>query len=305
MTDIYIPRPLKVWASEKLGDFEIISTYRDPDKENGVWKIDSGSDLFFLKMHQMKSDWHQEVNTYSNWAMDLKPYVPTLEGVYEGQGLQGILLSAQSGIPLKEADHLSKNNLYLIFGIAGQLARQVHSQHRGDWFGRCTSNGQPLEENFNDPIEYFKSEFLKPFNLALRQNSLTRDEIKMANWVHDNIHSLADQVPVPVNRNYSPRDWLVDEEGRLSGVIDFEKTYWGLSLDTFGTLWDQYFPLYDGAEEAFFAGYGYNPLDTKPTQTRVIMIKVAIENICYGTSQGREEYIQRGKRLLVRVEETF
>jgi hypothetical protein len=119
--------------------------------------------------------------------------------------------------------------------------------------------------------------------------------------LHGRLGIYESELSFPINQDYSPGNWLVDEQGKLVGVIDFECMAWGVRVDSFALLWERYFPENPPFEEAFWDGYGVDLVKELPLQVFNVCIKVGIADISLGTEFKNERSILSGRQLLRRV----
>jgi hypothetical protein len=185
--------------------------------------------------------------------------------------------------------------------VAGELARRLRDLGPGPWFGVPDEEGGPFGSCTDDAVEHMAVTFAGWFDRALRLGCLTEAEQQLAEWAREHADVYAGEVPVPVSRDYTPGNWLVDAAGNFVGVIDLENTLWGVALDPFPRLWARYFLACPGAEAAFIAGYGTDLPRERPLQVRHLTISVGIADLVLGTELGRSDYVERGRSSLGRL----
>ena len=292
-----IPIEVKSWLEHLIGKYHVISVHREHSARTGVWKIGTSLGGYFLKLHKEKRKWHPEVYAYNNWISSYKPYLPELVGVFQENNIQGILVTAINGVPLRDID-LPESKTLNVYSCAGKLARNLHSSKRGTWFGIPNSEGRPLGEHHSDPVEYMRADLNRWFSRALRLNCLSKSELKLARWALENLGVFSQEPPIPINEDYTPGNWLVNQKGEFLGVVDFECMYWGAEVDSFAILWERYFARSPKAERAFFEGYGMNPLSERPLQVKHVCIKIGIADVVWGIEKGKNKNIELGRRIL-------
>lgn len=64
-----------------------------------------------------------------------------------------------------------------------------------------------------DPVEYVRHSFLIAFDKAVQLGILHPAELSLAEWALDSVSAFAGEKPVLVNGDYTPGNWLVDENG--------------------------------------------------------------------------------------------
>lgn len=295
-----IPAEVEPWLEHLVGKYHIISIHREHSARTGVWRIGNPSGNYFLKLHKESRKWHPEVYAYNNWISSYRPYAPELVGVFQKSNTQGILITGIDGIPLRDAD-LPESKTLNVYSCAGKLARNLHSSKTGAWFGIPDCEGRPLSEEYSDPVEYMRSDFNRWFSKALRMNCLSKSELNLARWALETVDIFSQELPIPINEDYTPGNWLVNQQGEFAGVVDLECMYWGVEVDSFAILWERYFQHFREAEGAFFEGYGIDPSYERPLQVKHVCIKIGIADIVWGIEKAKKRNIELGRRILQTV----
>lgn len=294
-----VPPRVLVWATDKLGECHVEESYRSHSPRTGVWRLRCGERSVFLKLHNEKRKWHAGVWAYRQWAAAYGTKVPTLLGVYEGDETQGLLVTAIDGRPLKEVPVDRTRTLY-VYAAAGRLARRVHNSQSNTWFGPTDCRGEPLHAAYTDAVSYMTADLCRwaePAKVS-RLRCLTPEEGTSLQWAYQNLDVYRGEVAVPINNDYSPKNWLVNDRGEFTGVIDLECMQWGLQVDSFAELWLKYFPDGPDLEDAFFTGYGWDPRREAPLQVRNVKIKMGLANVVWGIESHTPLAVDRGRRLL-------
>lgn len=291
-----------------VGDYEVLRDYRTYSHRTQVWQLESRAGIFVLKLHHNKLRWRSEVFAYQKWRQAYTPYVPDLVGVLENDAVQGILITALPGIPLREAN-LRQDSLVEAYKQAGKLCRRLHSFETGIQFGilgehgtRVAMSGEPLTGALlTDPVSFVKHRLMGLFATAQGLHALRPSEIEIIRIALGEVDSFAGETPVPVNSDYTPGNWLVDQDGRLTGVIDLESMGWGVRMDSIGRLLVRYFPDHAEAERAFHQGNGSNlPLEN-PLQARIIAVGFALSYLSFGVLADSQVTIERGRNVFRRL----
>lgn len=283
-----------------VNEFNILSTHRLNSSRTGVWKVQSKRDnkLYYLKTYTRKQRWHPEVFAYQQWMYQLKPYVPELIEIYEGEDWQGILISSIEGTIMRGVA-LDEKKLYKAYFKAGQLTQKIHTLGTGEWFGRPDKDGAPIELNhYFDPVTYIHDSMEETFAKCTLNNLLDLDEIKLVNWALNNTSVFKDSQPVPVNWDSTPGNWLVDAYGEFAGMIDFENMLWGIDVESFSILFERYFNESELPKRAFFEGYGVEVLEKKQIHIRITCIRLALGDIWWGTQNNTTKVIDYGHQLI-------
>lgn len=286
-----------------IGPFQILANYRPNSSRTGVWKI--GSDInkncYYLKAFNRKERWYPEVYAYTNWLHPLQSYVPKLIDVFEKEGLYAILITSIDGVIMREAD-LDIKATTKAYRQAGELIKILHDSQSGTWFGRPDLKGTPIDLSpSKNPMNYVYDSIQETSNRCEEQNLLTPMEIELVQWALHNIQVFEHVKPVPISWDSTPGNWLVDECGTVTGMIDFENMLWGIDVDHFSILFERYFANNKVAMNAFFNGYGLEVLKDKKEQIQICCIKMAIADIYYGTQNNAEVIVNYGRNLLQQI----
>lgn len=90
---------------------------------------------------------------------------------------------------------------------------------------------------------------------------------------------------VLVHRDYSARNLLADDDWRLSGIIDFEKSWWGDPIEEFATQALHHF-RYDRVWKAgFLAGYGPLPGEACDDRFTYHTLSLALRGLAWSPSR--------------------
>ncbi|MEF2965817.1 aminoglycoside phosphotransferase family protein [Paenibacillus sp. M1] len=298
-----VPIELYEIVQSIIGPFQIVANYRLRNIRTGVWKLYSSNadNYYYLKTYTRKQRWHPEVYAYRNWIPHLKPYVPKLIQAFEGDGWQAILITALDGTVMRETK-LDAAAVEAAYRRAGELTRSIHRSRTGEWFGRPDKDGNPIElYHHSDPVEYV-SNAISDLAIKCAQNGLLAPpEAELAEWASQHASAFEHSKPVPVSWDSTPGNWLVNDAGLFTGMIDFENMLWGIDVDSFSILFERYFAEDESAMKAFFAGYGPEILQEKNTQIKICCIKMAIGDIYWGTQNNSPRVCEYGRGLLNRI----
>jgi hypothetical protein len=231
----------------------------------------------------------------------LKSYVPQLMDVLEQEGLYAILITSIEGTIMREAS-LDLQSAIKVYCRAGELIRLLHDSQNGTWFGRPDLNGNPIDLSpTKNSIYYVYDSIHETSNRCEEQNLLTSMEIELVQWALQNVKVFEHVKPAPISWDSTPGNWLVNEDGTLTGMIDFENMLWGIDVDHFSILFERYFADNKVAMNAFFKGYGVDVLKEKKEQIQICCIKMAIGDIYYGTQNNSQVIVNYGRNLLNQI----
>ncbi|WP_339224777.1 aminoglycoside phosphotransferase family protein [Paenibacillus sp. FSL H8-0332] len=297
------PTALYEQVQSDIGSFQVLANYRLNSVRTGVWKLQSTQDskCYYLKTYSRKQRWHPEVYAYQHWVGHLKPYVPEFIASYEGEGWQAILITSMDGLIMRDTE-LSPLAVEAAYRKAGELTKVLHDSQIGDWFGRPDINGNPIELSHNeDPVNYVSNSIREVTARCMEEDLLQSSEIALTDWALQNAQIFRHSKPVPISWDSTPGNWLVDDQGILTGMIDFENMLWGLAVDNFSILFARYFIDHPSARDAYFAGYGLEVLKDQSAEIQICCIKMALGDICWGTHNHQPEVVRSGRELMKRI----
>ncbi|HUT60488.1 MAG TPA: aminoglycoside phosphotransferase family protein [Phycisphaerae bacterium] len=290
------------WLREQLGEFRVVRACRQDSRRTGVWELTCAGGRHYLKLNRRRVRWGTELFVYRNWIDAFRPYAPDLEGVLEVDGLHGLLLSAVKGVPLREAG-LPPERQDRAYAKAGELIARLHALDTGSWFGVMDELGSPvgdvggrLDDEPTDPVLRYRAAIEASLSKAEAAGAVDDDETRIARDVLDSLRGLTFDAPVPTSFDYTPGNWVVDERGELTGVIDFENMAWGLREDPFVRLLVDYFPQSRRLEDAFCDGYGRRPFEQHPERVRIGLLLYALLYKTEAVELKRPELAGRGER---------
>lgn len=297
------PSALYERVQSDIGSFQVLANYRLNSVRTGVWKLQSYHDskCYYLKTYSRKQRWHPEVYAYQHWVGHLKPYVPEFIASYAGEGWQAILITSMDGLIMRDTE-LSPLAVEAAYRKAGELTKVLHDSQIGDWFGRPDINGNPIELSHNeDPVNYVSNSIREVTARCMEEDLLQSSEIALTDWALQNAQIFRHSKPVPISWDSTPGNWLVDDQGILTGMIDFENMLWGLAVDNFSILFARYFIDHPSARDAYFAGYGPEVLKSRSAEIQICCIKMALGDICWGTHNHQPEVVRSGRELMKRI----
>lgn len=297
------PSELYAWAESWIGPFEVLANYRPNSVRTGVWKLRAYRDakFFYIKTFSRKERWHPEVYAYQNWVPVLKPYVPEFIAAYKSGDCLAILITSIEGTIMREAE-LDSGAIEAAYRRAGELTNLLHRSQTGKWFGRPDMHGNPIELiPYVDPVQ-FVTDSIREMNAVCTENGLLEaSEQELVQWALQHVQVFAGAKPVPISWDSTPGNWLVDDQGVLTGMIDFENMLWGIDVDSFSILFSRYFSGNPSAGRAFFQGYDPGVLQDRSTEIQICCIKMAIGDICWGTQHNAPEVVRYGRELLKKI----
>jgi fructosamine-3-kinase len=303
-----ISEEAKSWLESQIGNYEIICAHRIDSSRTGVWHVQSNKEKYFFKINRRRNRWGTEVFAYKNWTSAIEPYVPTLVAVFDDGNNPGILLTEINGIPLAGTGF----NGYAVkkaYYTAGMLLHRLHESMRGDWFGCVDDKGLPIDWSGNHLSLEIRHDLprqkldviTKILGSGDSLNCFEQSERRILQWAIESVECYASEKPIPTSQDYTPGNWLVDNNGGLTAIIDFENMLWGDHMFPFARLLNDYFPYYPSGEKAFYDGYGSCPPDEQPIQAKIACAIYAGHYVTLGYSGNNPGYINRGRAAFKRI----
>jgi hypothetical protein len=305
LPEVKIPEPAQFWLQTVLGRYHVLSVHRAGSNRTGVWKLRCADQNYFFKLHYDRLVWYSEVYAYQHWATAYEPYAPQLIAVFEDEHSPGLLTIAIAGIPLKDSQ-LDEPATLEVYRQAGRLCKRLGDLPAGVNFGLMNEQGmpvnyqgEPLGVSAPDPVTFIQDNFIELSSQAQMLGGIKSDELVQIELALEAMEVFRQEVPMVVNTDYTPGNWLVDQAGKFVGVIDLEHVFRNVTIDAFTRLIVANYPR--GAY-AFFEGWGNNPLVTRLMQARIVCLRHALFYIGYGIKSNNEDWVKRGKEIFRRLE---
>ncbi|NLA58014.1 MAG: aminoglycoside phosphotransferase family protein [Firmicutes bacterium] len=286
------------WCTELIGPFRFLSDDMRIHGRSQVYEMETLSGAYYLKLYQESDGWHREVHGYEHWAHVFGENAPKLLGVYEGEPL-AIIISRLPGRPMLEAQ-LSTEQEQDVWRAAGEALAKLHNLSTGVYFGPCNRDGSAADDDIclSDPIEYVSAAFRRLTTQAVQYGYLTYEEQRVIDNVKALLPSFAGECPVPCHRDYGPDNWLITDEGKWSGVIDFEFAYWDLRVADFSRYPHWEWMYRPDLLEAFFEGYGRPLTPAEEAQSLVLRTQYALAAVVWGRENSFFGFEKEGHEAL-------
>lgn len=286
------------WCAEVIGPIKTQSDRTrqySGDKKTSI-RFETPSGACYLKIHRDQSRWEQEVHGYQHWAPVFGDQAPKLLAVREQEPL-ALVVTALPGTVLEETT-LPPQQERSAWRAAGSALVALHALSPGPFFGPVRRNGTSAEQPITDAVEYItrglqtnldrgrSADYLAPAEQATVRNALSLAP------------AFAGQPPVPCHRDYSPANWLVDQTGAWSGVIDFEFAHWDVPAADYSRYPDWDWIKRPDLVDAFFAGY--SPLATvEAKQQRLVsLVAYGLGAIVWGNANEYFGFAREGHEAL-------
>jgi aminoglycoside phosphotransferase (APT) family kinase protein len=104
---------------------------------------------------------------------------------------------------------------------AGKVLTALHNLTAGEYFAQCQRDGTPAGRPVRDAKEYVAASLHDTEDRGIRGGCLGDTELAIIRLARTLLPSFDGERPIPCHRDYCPANWLVTDEGVLTGVIDF------------------------------------------------------------------------------------
>lgn len=117
---------------------------------------------------------------------------------------------------------------------------------------------------------------------------------------------LADSLPIVFcHGDYSPRNWLWDEEKARCGLIDFEASGHDVAVKDLVWLRGAVWPTRRDLQEAFLAGYGRALTEAEELALLLLTARLAVSYLTMGIANDNPVLVERGRRGLAGLVNSF
>lgn len=233
-----IDNALTAFARQQLGPFTVLADLSWDHGESAVWHLQGESGEAVLKSHRQKRKFTQELHANLQW-------LPRLAGALNSPELlafqeQALLFRFVPGSLVQDLP-LTPDAERALHEQAGRALAALHRLEHSD------TDQLPLSDAFGQRLEAWiiRARGIVPGQVTDRVRSAALEAVPM----------LAGQSRVPCHRDYTPRNWLADEQQELY-IIDFEHARPDLYLNDFERLATGLWRSRPDLQDAFLAGYG-------------------------------------------------
>lgn len=246
------PEEIWQWVEDRLGSCEVVRDFAHGHGYSQLWRLRTGGDYFWLKMHAHAGKWAGEVYALTHWAPQVGP-APQVIAYREEP--RAVLLTEVSGVDAQDAG-LTGAAEERLWTEAGAWLRELQ-KIRGEWLGACNLDGSPQGSATTDPIPFIQKTFDQRLREGREMGLLDAPQCdfvqgRMAEW----LPSLEGEGSYAIHRDFSPRNWMAAPDGALCAVIDFEHARWDVRAADLNRWWDREFLVNPRLRDAFFEGYG-------------------------------------------------
>ena len=279
MTDRTVPMPTEIteFVRRHAGRLSKVSFSGWDHGVSDVWDchLDDGQRVF---VKSCRDKYDQELHAYRAWAEHLDDRCPQL--VASDDELRALILTAVDGTLAQHVD-LGAD----VFRQAGHILSDLHALR--------------IDNPEHDPLAAFVE---RAHEWDRRAVAVVDDDDRA--WMIDRIGEIAPLLPHirrgPCHRDFTPRNWMVDESGTVR-VIDFGHTradYWILDVDK---LWSEHWVDRPDHEAAFWDGYGLWPTEEDRLVLAAGSALGAISTIVWSREHDDAEYEAQGRAHLARL----
>lgn len=285
-----------VWVRSHLPHAEFIQEFAHGHGYSHLWRIRAGERSYWLKLHAHPNKWGGEVNALRRWTSPFVPS-PTIVGVRDNP--PSLLMTEVEGL-MAEAANLEPAEEMQLWRDAGSYIRTLQ-EHQNDWFGQPTSEGSPSGSARQDPIEFVAGSFDARIHQGIEKALWSQTELDFIQKASkDWPTALQGETPVAVHRDFSPRNWLVQPNGSLSAVIDWEHARWDVRAADLNRPWDTDFVHKPYLPKALEEGYGGFD-DALRQQILALRLLGAVASIVWATDVGDTEFLRINRIALERL----
>ncbi len=244
------------WCHAVLGSVQLVAddTRSHPGLRAGAMRLRTPTGDVYLKLHRDPAHWNSEVHAYEQWARAFGGHAPRLLAVHDGTFL-AVIISILPG-KIMDDRKLPIDQEQEVWRAAGRALAALHEFPHGACFGPCWRDGSPAGPCIADPQDYLNGAFAELLERGEKMDWLSPEERLTVHAVLDLIPAFAGERPVACHRDYCPANWLVNESGAWSGVIDFEFAYWDIRAADLSRFPNWEWLFHPELFTSFMEGYG-------------------------------------------------
>ena len=241
-------------------------------------RTDDGRSLI-VKSHRDLYRNQLEVAAYQRWVPAIADRAPSLVA-HDDDGTVLVVTKLEAGPPAPELPPA-------VYADAGRVLRRFHG------------SGEPIQDagwadqrlaNLGTWIERMPEGLIDADDVAFveREAAVLRD--------------LPPPSMVPCHSDFQPRNWRVDEDGRVF-VFDFEKARHDWWIHDIQRMWWREWLERPDLRDAFLEGYGRDLDETELAGLRANSARGHLVQIAWATEHGDAPFAAEGRRQLARLRE--
>lgn len=271
-----IERRLAEW----LGPFEIIANHSWPHGESLVLELSGTHGRCFAKAYRQQKHFDREMHAYRHVVPALGDNAP--QTLFEDATLRLIVTNPIAGLSAETEPHRSDPASYR---QAGALLRRFHD-----------TTPAILRPDAGDLLV---AEF-DSWVARAPEGLLDAELVAMARATAARAGDLGSVSMTLCHRDYSPRNWLIDEAGTLR-IIDFATAGLGhWSTDCLRMI-DDHWEDRPALREAFFEGYGKPLSAADSAYLRAYTARWSVTTIVWAHLHDDPDFEAYGREVLARI----
>jgi aminoglycoside phosphotransferase len=289
------------WCTSVLGPVEVMCDYSKPHggHESSTRRLRAPLGFCYLKVHQSRTHWHNEVHAYERWARAFGDFAPRLLAARDEAPL-ALLVSELPG-QIVENTRLTPSQEQAVWRAAGAALVALHDLGPGECFGPCLRDGTWADAFPQDAREYVSKRFKSQIERAIHTGYINNDELATLQAAYDLIPGFEGERPLPCHRDYCAANWLISQEGTWAGIIDFEFAYWDVRVADFSRDPNWSWIHRPDLVDAFFEGYGRSLTRLEEQQLLVAHAEYALDAILWGHDHAFYGFEQEGRASLIHL----
>lgn len=289
------------WCTSVLGSVTVMSDHSKDHggHESSTRRLHAPVGYCYLKVHQSRSHWNNEVHAYERWAGAFGDCAPKLLAVRDEEPL-ALIVSELPGRIVENAQ-LSRSQERAVWRAAGAALVALHDLGAGERFGPCLRDGAYGAGASENAREYVSRRFNGQIERAIHGQYINDDELAIIHTAFDLIPAFEGERPVPCHRDYCTANWLVSNQGDWTGVIDFEFAHWDVRVADFSRYPDWSWIERPDLSDAFFDGYGRSLAHAEEQQLLVAHAEYALSAIIWGRDNSFYGFEKEGRESLAHL----
>lgn len=182
----------------------------------------------------------------------------------------------------------------LVQGTTAAGDAEIHRQ-AGELLAAFHQQASMISEDYEDRMDAQAIRWLDGEHRIAVENEVALRRVIAA-------HAHAPAVLVPTHGDWQPRNWLVDDAGRVS-IIDLGRAQWRPALTDLARLARQDWQERPDLEAAFLTGYGSDPREAAAWQRT--LVREAIGTAAWAYQVGDESFEDQGHRMIQQCLDAF
>jgi aminoglycoside/choline kinase family phosphotransferase len=270
-----LPEDVRATVERSAGSIRAIEDRSWPHGVTRVWRVHA-AEIVWVKQHTQERKFRQESRAYNHVVPALAAAghrVP--DRIAEDRELHVLVLTEVAGRPAPERD-------VAVHAQAGEFTEALHAIPLVD--------GDTM--SVSDVIAARLTEWSAESRGLVDDATLARASAELSDPT-----VFADGRRTWCHRDWSPRNWLVDDTGRF-GALDFEHCGPDLWLVDFLKLADGVWRGFPETRDAFFEGYGRRLDASDRDRVRRLMWLSALRSTSWAAEHGDPAYERHGRAVL-------